>query len=241
MNEKKLREALKKRGSSNTKYEVGYGKPPKETRFKKGQSGNRNGRPKGSRNRNTDADDRALNDMILAEAGRIVRIKENDKTVPYTVAQAAVRTLGVKAAKGETRAIKLFLQIAAKAEANEKKRFEETYLGLLKYKQHWEEVLEQRALTGREGREPPIHPDDIHFDIYNGEVSVRKPLNESAKERRAVLLKLLSDLEESIEESRKEYGNCTDGTQWQKLYARIHGAEKLVAFIKAQMVEAGLF
>lgn len=27
-------------------YEVGYRKPPKETRFKKGQSGNPNGRPK---------------------------------------------------------------------------------------------------------------------------------------------------------------------------------------------------
>ena len=28
-------------------YEVGYGKPPKHTRFKKGQSGNPKGRPKG--------------------------------------------------------------------------------------------------------------------------------------------------------------------------------------------------
>ena len=27
-------------------YEVGYGKPPKEHRFKKGQSGNPRGRPK---------------------------------------------------------------------------------------------------------------------------------------------------------------------------------------------------
>ncbi|MEQ8289313.1 MAG: DUF5681 domain-containing protein [Gammaproteobacteria bacterium] len=31
-------------------YEVGYKKPPKHTQFKKGQSGNRKGRPKGSKN-----------------------------------------------------------------------------------------------------------------------------------------------------------------------------------------------
>ena len=32
-----------------TNYKVGYGKPPKKTRFKKGTSGNPGGRPKGSR------------------------------------------------------------------------------------------------------------------------------------------------------------------------------------------------
>ena len=32
------------------RYEVGYGKPPKNTRFKKGMSGNPGGRPSAKRN-----------------------------------------------------------------------------------------------------------------------------------------------------------------------------------------------
>ena len=35
-------------------YEVGYGKPPKHSRFRKGQSGNLLGRPKGSTNVRTE-------------------------------------------------------------------------------------------------------------------------------------------------------------------------------------------
>ena len=38
---------------SSGSYEVGYGKPPKHTRFPKGQSGNLKGRPKGSKNLKT--------------------------------------------------------------------------------------------------------------------------------------------------------------------------------------------
>lgn len=42
---KKKKHRNKKRGSKS-EYNVGYGKPPKEHQFKKGQSGNPNGRPK---------------------------------------------------------------------------------------------------------------------------------------------------------------------------------------------------
>jgi hypothetical protein len=30
-------------------YKIGYGKPPKHTQFKKGQSGNKKGKPKGAK------------------------------------------------------------------------------------------------------------------------------------------------------------------------------------------------
>ena len=51
-------------------YQVGYGKPPKGTRFKPGQSGNRSGRPKGSRNLKTDLLDEFAEEIVVRESGQ---------------------------------------------------------------------------------------------------------------------------------------------------------------------------
>lgn len=52
-------------------YTVGYGKPPRHTRFQKGQSGNPRGRPKGARGLKAD---------LRAELSERVRVTENGRT-----------------------------------------------------------------------------------------------------------------------------------------------------------------
>ena len=76
-------------------YAVGYGKPPASTQFRKGQSGNRSGRPKGTNNLKTD---------LLEELHEKVTLKEGERTKKITKQRAIVKTLFAKALKGEPRA-----------------------------------------------------------------------------------------------------------------------------------------
>lgn len=88
---------------SENDYEVGYGRPPKHTQFKKGQSGNPKGRKKGARGLKTD---------LRAELGQRVEITENGKQVKLTKQQLMVKQLAAKAVKGDIRAISKLADLA---------------------------------------------------------------------------------------------------------------------------------
>jgi hypothetical protein len=81
-------------------YEVGYGRPPRQTRFKKGRSGNPRGRPRGSRNF------ASLVDEALAEP---VVINENGRRTKATKLQVIVKQMVNKAAQGDHRSIQLLM------------------------------------------------------------------------------------------------------------------------------------
>jgi hypothetical protein len=74
-------------------YRVGYGKPPKKSRFRKGQSGNPGGRPRGP------TAGRAKR-LALKEAYRMVRVREGDRVVCVPALGAILRSLVALAAKG---------------------------------------------------------------------------------------------------------------------------------------------
>ena len=81
-------------------YEVGYGKPPRHTRFAKGQSGNPRGRPCGAKNFTT----------LLQEAlDEPVTVTENGGRRKVSKRQAIVTQLVNRSATADFRAIKILL------------------------------------------------------------------------------------------------------------------------------------
>jgi hypothetical protein len=78
-------------------HEVGYGKPPRSTQFRKGTSGNPKGRPKGAKGVRT----------ILDKMGRKrIKITTNGQTQVVTMLEAMVMQLINRAASGDLKAIR---------------------------------------------------------------------------------------------------------------------------------------
>lgn len=94
-------------------YKVGYGKPPKDTQFKKGQSGNRQGRPKGAANKVTEE---SVLTHVAREAYREVSVNDGTKTLTLPLVIVSIRSLMQKAAKGDLRAIDKALEMLEKVE-----------------------------------------------------------------------------------------------------------------------------
>jgi len=75
-------------------YEVGYKKPPEDSRFKKGESGNPNGRPKGIKNLKTD---------LVEELQEKIPVREGDRSVEISKQRLIVKTLVTKTLRGDAR------------------------------------------------------------------------------------------------------------------------------------------
>lgn len=69
-------------------YDVGYGKPPKQTRFSKGQSGNPKGRPRGAKNIATLFTEALKERVIVTENGRRRSISKQEALVKHLVNKA---------------------------------------------------------------------------------------------------------------------------------------------------------
>ncbi|MEQ8441224.1 MAG: DUF5681 domain-containing protein [Alphaproteobacteria bacterium] len=91
----------------DAEYKVGYGKPPSKYQFKKGQSGNRKGRPKGIKNLKTD---------VLEELAETVSIQESGTSKKVTKQRAMIKSLVARGVKGNDRAAAKILDLCLRFE-----------------------------------------------------------------------------------------------------------------------------
>ena len=80
--------------ASAAEYKVGYKHPPLHTRFKPGQSGNPNGRPKGRLNLSTE---------VMGIISKKVKVRDGDTDRQMSLLAANVLAHGIKGAKGDVR------------------------------------------------------------------------------------------------------------------------------------------
>jgi hypothetical protein len=86
-------------------YEVGYGRPPKASRFRPGQSGNPRGRAKATKN---------LRTMLIETLERRVLVRENGRARRLTFKEVIIRGLVNDAAQQSPGAVKLLFALVGR-------------------------------------------------------------------------------------------------------------------------------
>ena len=99
--------------------DVGYGKPPKHSQFKKGKSGNPRGRPKGSKN---------LTTLIKRELDSRITVEQNGKKRKIRRKEALVKSLVNDALRGKDRPREKIFDFVERAEKNDVEQPSESVL-----------------------------------------------------------------------------------------------------------------
>ncbi|PJK27655.1 DUF5681 domain-containing protein [Minwuia thermotolerans] len=147
-------------------YEVGFGKPPRSTRFQKGRSGNPRGRPKKPKPKPKPIElaDAPSDYFLEQEAYRLLKFRENGEEVELPASQAVVRSAIMSALKGNRLSQRYVIEHLEQKEAARQQLKIERYRRLEAAKRDGQQVL---AACGRSGKpEPELlpHPDDVILD-----------------------------------------------------------------------------
>jgi hypothetical protein len=89
-------------GNDDPTYDVGYGKPPRHSRFQPGQSGNPIGRRKGTRGLKSD---------LGAELGSSFTIQINGQPIKGTKQELMLKAVATRAATGDIKAAALLIPL----------------------------------------------------------------------------------------------------------------------------------
>lgn len=156
---------------------VGYKSPPEESRFKKGQSGNPKGRPKGTKNK-LRGNAGVVDNFLLEEGMREVTVNDGGKEVTMPMAKTIIRTQTIRAAKGDKQSAKLILAMLKIAEDKKEEQTINIVKKAVEYKRWTEAYIKDRSLYGSDFEMPVPHPDHIVIDWETLEISFTGPCDQ---------------------------------------------------------------
>jgi hypothetical protein len=138
-------------GKSADTYEVGYGKPPKATRFQKGKSGNPSGRPK------KPAQSLDLGLILEEIENEEILVVDNGRRKPMKKVEIHFRQLFTKAIKGDLKTARLLVNMAEEHFAPEASADWETELigvtdAKRRFGSNWPKKIDELNAPYRSGR-----------------------------------------------------------------------------------------
>lgn len=162
-------------------YKIGYRQPPQHSQFKKGESGNPNGRPKKSNL--PEPQEERFNKIIQEECYRTVEIDEGGKKVAYPIVQIGIRKLLHELVKdGSLGTGRLIIEQLRLIESKNAKGHLDFMKELAFYQTRWREYIHRNRVPGCEEPDVPLpHPNDIHFDWFRGRYEIKGPLTDEQK------------------------------------------------------------
>jgi hypothetical protein len=168
-------------------YPVGFARPPRETRFCKGKSGNPKGRPRKAKPEPAvDLEESALETTLRQLLARKFVVKDGVSSKTITGLEALLHAQFQSATKGNQLALRNILEASAELERRDRARLQaeeaakhERFEAILRWKAR---RIQEWADAEREGKEPEVywpHPDDILIDKQARTYRVRGPLSDA--------------------------------------------------------------
>ncbi|MCB1392880.1 DUF5681 domain-containing protein [Nitrobacter sp.] len=186
-------------------YRVGYRRPPKSSRFKKGQSGNPFGSSRKARMRQRQLT-LPLVDLVLENSQGLVPIREGNRRSTISMKEALIRKECALAIQGSRLALKSSLDRIDKAEQRKLAEVLEHYNTYRDCQDHY--PAKAKASLDR-GRPLPLpHPDDLHFDYNTFKFKLTGPMNPDELDQLKQILETRENIMRAIEEQRADADEC---------------------------------